>query len=136
MDFFYIIVPTVAIIILIIILAYLGIQMKTVNAGSISYPPNYSSCPDYWTVTGNNCQAPSGTNAVNLGNFTTSNPMSSSNTPGFINPTTVKFFGTDSGATWTTGSNTGLSAQCSMKKWANMYGIMWDGISNYNGCGL
>jgi hypothetical protein len=31
-------------------------------------------------------------------------------------------------------SSLGLSRVCQKQKWANMYGIQWDGVSNYNSC--
>jgi hypothetical protein len=28
----------------------------------------------------------------------------------------------------------GLSGVCQKQKWASLYGIQWDGVSNYNSC--
>jgi hypothetical protein len=33
-----------------------------------------------------------------------------------------------------TNAYAGLSTRCAKKKWAQKYGLHWDGITNYNGC--
>jgi len=33
-----------------------------------------------------------------------------------------------------TNAYAGLSTRCAKKKWAQKYGLQWDGITNYNGC--
>jgi len=127
MESFYIIVLIIAIVCLIIILTVFGILLKRNNTNT-QFPPSYSLCPDYWTIDGSNCVIPKGTNAVNTGyptpvtDFTTTNGYVSVNDNGEIN------FNDPS---W---SSNGLSATCNQKKWANANGILWSGISNYNGC--
>jgi hypothetical protein len=126
MESFYIIVLIIAIVCLIIMLTVFGILMKR-DKTSVVFPPSYSVCPDYWSVDGSNCIIP--TNNINTGNpspvtnWQTTNGyvVSSKGTPeiNFNDPA------------W---SNNGLSATCNQKKWANINGILWSGISNYNGC--
>ena len=131
MDIFYIIVSSVAIIILILILTYIGINM-TYYKGKVAYPPHSASCPDTWTVASDSssCLIPAA-NSVNAGKLYDSDGklIANNKTTYGLNITTNSINFTDAG--WTAG---GLSAQCSQKAWANQMGIMWDGISNYNKC--
>lgn len=135
METFYIIVPTIAVVILIIVLTYLGIKIKNAKATSTSFPPIYNTCPDYWTVdaTGN-CVVPTSATAKNIGSFgnTVSGTVTipSGSTPGYSNGA-INFFNSDGSSSW---SINGMSPQCAMKYWSNQNGIVWDGISNYNGC--
>ena len=62
MDRFYTIVLIVAIIVLIIILAYIGMQISSNVGQDTPYPPQHGYCPDYWeSIERNNknvCQIP------------------------------------------------------------------------------
>jgi len=125
MDMFYVIVGTTAIIILILILLYIGLQMvtKKTASGKNLFPPTYSTCPDFWTVNDGKCKIPQ-SDGKNIGSLSSANY---SNIPGYDSKTgTINF--ADQG--W---SATG-SAICSQQKWANSNGITWDGVANYNGC--
>jgi len=126
MDVFYIIVSVTALVTLIVFLTFIGIKMthnKTATADN-PYPPTKSSCPDYWTMYNGRCLVPSyGTR--NTGSITQSSVnlipgyRSQDNTVDFNDPK------------WT---SIGGTAICNQKKFANMSGIVWDGVSNYNGC--
>jgi hypothetical protein len=82
------------------------------------YPPNIATCPDYWKLDlSGNCLVPN-ESGINRGNinlninkpgYNTTNKSIDFKIPYWVNP-------------------------CDKKKWANMYGIEWEGISNYNGC--
>lgn len=122
MDIFYIIVLSVAIMLLILLLTYIGIKMVyNRNAAGNTFPPSYSPCPDYWKTDGNGrCSVP-GTQSTNRGTGT----YTSTNTPGFNN-TSIDF----TAAGWTTNG----SSICSKRTWANSNTVVWDGITNYNGC--
>ena len=122
MDIFYIIVLSVAIMLLILILTYIGIKMVyNRNSAGNTFPPSYSPCPDYWETDSNGYCVVPGAQSINRG----SGPYSSSTTPGFNNGS-VDF----TVAGWT---NNGSSI-CSKRTWANSNNVVWDGITNYNGC--
>lgn len=125
MDVFYIIVSVVAIVTLIVFLTYIGIVMRYSKkaSGKNEYPPQYSDCPDYWSVFNNKCQIPQG----GTRNYGSINPARLSSVPGYNSGEgTIDF--NDPG--WATNG----SAICNKKKFANTFGIVWDGVSNYNGC--
>jgi hypothetical protein len=136
MDIFYIIVLSIAVILLIIILTYIGIQMTknaSSSSGSSAFPPKVSGCPDYWsssTTDPSSCIIPK-IGSVNTKGIYDANGnlmLNSSKTFGF-NTTNNSINFADAG--WTLG---GISSTCSQKTWANQYGLMWDGISNFSGC--
>jgi len=133
MDRFYSIVLIVAIIVLIVILAYIGMQISN-NAGqSEPYPPRHGYCPDYWeSIERNNkdvCQIPPHSEEnphPNLGGIYENDKttLTTTSTPGYDEiGNTIDF----DDKKWYTGP-------CTKKKWANQYNIVWDGISNYNDC--
>jgi hypothetical protein len=127
MDIFYIIVLSIAIILLILLLTYIGIQMNSAGTKTAPYPPTKSTCPDYWTIDSDGkCNVPT------TGRNTSSKTLTTANTKGYTptsngSPATIDFSNKD----WSSGSG---SALCGQKLWANTNGIMWDGVSNYNGC--
>ena len=98
------------------------------------YPPTASSCPDYWqtvTTDPSSCMIPTATSRnsgkiydVATGLLT----LNSSTTYGFDNNSNSINF-SDHG--WTKG---GMNSACSQKAWANQYGVVWDGVSNFNSC--
>jgi hypothetical protein len=132
MDIFYIIVLTVATIILILMLTYIGIQMRNKTGTSGTYPPVATMCPDYWTVDndGISCKIPDPSNK-NAGTLYKDKALliTTSTTPGYNSVNTTIDF-TDKG--WT--STTGKTSVCAQKQWASTNNVMWDGVSNYNGC--
>jgi hypothetical protein len=115
MDTFYIVTLTIAIVLLIIILTYIGLKIRGKNLNQ-SFPPQAASCPDNWVpATGGNCYIPSGDYDIK-----------STNTYG-LGVNTIDF----SDAGW---SQNNTSSICNKNAWATKYGIHWDGITNYNGC--
>ena len=97
----------VAVVVLILILTYLGLQLSKSKNQAI-FPPAYSSCPDYWTTNSDGtCTAGS----KNLGKFSSGYS---------VNPKDL--------------ISTGLTLTCSIQKWANDNGVVWDGYNNYNKC--
>lgn len=135
---FYSIVLIIAIIILILILTYIGILMSNKSSSNKEFPPTQNTCPDYWEVDSNNpnmCIIPS-LGSKNTGDIYTtsgSNNLSSSGsgrstTYGLdATKTTIDF----SNNSW---SSAGVSTTCAKKNWANIHGILWDGVANNNGC--
>ena len=135
MDTFYLIVSAIALVILILILAYVGMRLRNHNITQ-AFPPNAYSCPDYWTVDGSNCIVPRNgkKNTGGIYNMAGDLLLTPSNTPG-LNTDTTKY----SGSVYLDITNTGWTAagkstDCRKKKWADERGLMWDGITNYNGC--
>jgi hypothetical protein len=100
-------VATVAIVILIITLCFIGIALYN-QAKNANYPPAIANCPDYWDVSGNMC-----VNSMALGNDTCHRPMN-----------------------FTTPQWNNSSAMCRKYTWAQSCNLTWDGISdNASLCG-
>ena len=140
MQTFHIIVLSIAVIVLIILLTFIGIIMGRQNS-TAPFPPNISTCPDFWQVStdGNKCIIPNN-NSINTGklyNGALINPdvFDTSKFPGFSQSTddknrpiySINF--NDLG--W---SGTGLQGICSKRNWSKNYNIQWDGVSNYTNC--
>lgn len=96
------IVLTIAIIILIITLCFIGISLYRQKTKA-TYPPVIPNCPDYWEMKGKLC-----INSMNLGN----NNASCRGKKDF-----------------TTAQWSGQPGMCGKYKWANACGLTWDGIS-------
>ena len=130
MEAFYLIVLGVATVILILILTFIGILMQSQNKGQV-WPPVVNTCPDNWTVDGSgNCTIPSSISEPGYSNM--------GSTPSFISASLEKYKleGSTSKldpkhSAW---AANGASTECAQKAWTQKYGILWDGISNYNGC--
>lgn len=168
MDDFYFYACVIALIILIILLAMIGIAISY-SKKLLIYPPSYKNCPDYWTegdgTPGNGqpgyCLYPTEQTYRNRGTgefqHGTHHPIpgddertglteltylaykqdnTESSNPADIRKYYIKMNGND--ASWNTiyGGNSyaGLTARCAKRKWAIDNGIVWDGITNYNGC--
>lgn len=145
MEAFYLIVLSIAAILLILILTYIGIVMSNNKNKKGSYPPQSGSCPDYWsisTVDASSCIIPvktdrnAGTKTVDASGRSMTSVydasgkllLNATNTAGINASTKSINFGD---AKWTT---SGVSALCAQKNWANTFGIVWDGVTNYNSC--
>jgi hypothetical protein len=126
MEAFYLIVLSIALLILILILTYIGVKMSSKEIITTPFPPVMSTCPDYWRVDGSYCVVPIN-GSKNTGDIYDANgTVSLSSTPG-VNGNTVNFG--DQG--WVAN---GVNPVCSQKTWSNLHGIQWDGVSNYNSC--
>lgn len=128
MDNFYMIVIIVAIIALIGVLTYVGMIMAY-GEGTEVYPPQSTTCPDYWVIDDNKkCIVPSDGDK-NTGSLYESGLLSDSakQTIGIDEATSTIDFAHDD---WK------ASGQpiCAKQTWAKTHGIVWDGISNYNDC--
>lgn len=127
METFYLIVLSVAIILLIIILAYIGIYGMNEKTKS-AFPPVKYDCPDYWQKNEDGeCVIPK--SGPNMGAFDggDTTPGSRSDMTGINNDNDAINF-EDAG--WSAMG----SSRCSQKKWANDNNIVWDTVSNYNQC--
>jgi|UniRef100_A0A6C0H1V6 hypothetical protein len=144
MEPFYTIVLAIAVILLIIVLTYIGVVMSNNNAKKGVYPPQSSTCPDYWALgDASMCLIPADKSSRNAGTISKDAAgnvittlydkdngllLNESNTTGF-NP--IKKAVNFGHAKW---GSTGVSTICAQKTWANTFGIVWDGVSNYNDC--
>jgi len=135
MEPFYLIALSIALIALIIILTYVGMQMSYYRDKDTTYPPVVSSCPDFWKVSEDEptkCVIPNAdANGVqNIGSMYGANNeilLNSNNTPGLnLQKKSVDFTSSD----WGIGGN----AICKKQVWANQNGLVWDGVTNYNSC--
>jgi hypothetical protein len=138
MDYFYVIVLTILIVLLIIILSYYGVVIQQSVNKNRAYPPKPpATCPDFWNIAADgSCNIPK-SDSKNIGSIYNNNSLILTNTLGTRgytagysnvgNTGTVNF--ADPG--WSSG---GVNATCNQRKWANSFNIMWDGVSNYNGC--
>ena len=142
MEFFYIIVLSIAVILLILILTLIGILMKQSKKTGGTFPPIVNNCPDYWVIAsdGKSCTIPTKTSSTdaqkNAGSLygsdiildITASGSFPTKTPGFsTSGSTIDF--TDAG--W---SAQGKTSTCAQKQWAQKWGIAWDGITNNNTC--
>lgn len=128
--YYYIIVALVAIVFFIAIVVYMNYSITTKK--SSVYPPIANTCPDFWLVDmSGNCIVPSLTVLDgNRGTFTKQLASKSPQTFGYVDlsgGTEVIDF---NHVNW---GSLGSSTLCNKNKWANTYGIAWDGVSNYTG---
>lgn len=119
---FYTTVLSIAIIILILVLAFLGWTMSK-QKDTVKFPKLQTDCPDFWGIEKDGaktyCKQPE-QGMINSGSADAVNTA-----PGFKDG---KFDFANSG--WSAGGN----AVCAKKKWANSHGINWDTVTNANYC--
>ena len=105
---FYKIIPTIAIILLIICLTAVGVALNY-TSDNVIFPPSVSDCPDYFVKNDNNTCV----NKKNLGGDAVKCNMEDFNKEEYLNPGT--------------GPSSGI---CAKKKWAIECNVDWDGITN------
>jgi hypothetical protein len=161
MEDFYFYAMIVALIILILILTMVGITISYGNSLK-RFPLNAAQCPDYWTASGDLCQFPNaqGTNRGNseflggsdgpypiqseldiLGNLGAVgyNPAGTALNGASLTITNISATGSlytrmnGNDASWNA-IYSGITPRCAKRKWALESGIVWDGVTNYNGC--
>ena len=129
---FYLIVSCIAIIFLILLFLFLGIMIRNQNSTAI-YPPTSNVCPDYWSKDNNgNCLMPTKMSLENATTFINSGGQSNLGKNSNIAPFSKdgKSFDVNN-LLWSSG---GKSTLCAQKDWSNQNNIIWDGVSNFNGC--
>ena len=99
---------------------------------STVYPPGALNCPDYWVESTNAagdilCMADM-SNRTNVGDLSGNDATLNFSEDGWDVSGGFLDYGSDDL------SFPGYSITCKRRKWANTYGVQWDGISNYNGC--
>ena len=107
MNLFKSIVLTIAVVLLIICLAMVGVGLVFGSKSKKKFPPVQSDCPDKWTAksgsSGVSCSPPAGNGkgTAGCGSISASHPQFS-----------------------------GPSGQCNKYKWANKCGVSWNGVTN------
>lgn len=143
-DSFYIIVGTIAILLLVGILAFLGVAM---NKQYVSRPfpaRTIQKCPDYWNADSTGkciipINGPGLNNVGDLGNGSSLIPTKTKQydllyTPGLFNDNTKIDFNADAWNTYNTMVGANLNTTCQKQQWLNDHKVVWDGISNNNVC--
>ena len=131
MDYFYVVVLSIAVVLLILILTFIGLAFRS-SKNSATWPPVAGSCPDYWDVDPTNqnyCIIPkwnstSTTPPRNVGTIYKSDKTIDPkfNPPGYdSNNGRVNF-------------NDSFYTNCYKKMMADKWGFYWDGYSNMEGC--
>lgn len=140
MDRFYLIVILIALLALIGILTYVGVLMTYYRDKDTTYPPVAASCPDFWEVDENkNCRIPArNDSAVNMGDVYIKNEQDLANVTYDLQLNKANTFGLDLNNNTINFEHVGWGRSgettCKKQAWANQYGLVWDGITNYNGC--
>ena len=140
MDIFYTVVLSVATVILIIILTYVGVVLMRTGNSSIAYPPVKNECPDYWTFAPDSsyCMIPANTkpNKGTLYDVNGRIQINANNTPGFNGNVAIVNGQPVAGIDFTVPAwnNKGLNNVCAQQKWSKTWGVMIDGVTNYNSC--
>jgi hypothetical protein len=122
MDVFYTTVLSVAIVVLILMLTYIGIRLSYSKTKEAPYPPVSGACPDYWTssIDSSGCVV----SEKNKGKLD-SNALSK--TAGYNSKTNTIDF---KDPKWALNG----TAVCNQRDWSMKNGVVWDGVSNYNSC--
>ena len=146
MEQFYVIVITIAIVLLILALTYIGVFLIGDDTTQVTFPPHSNQCPDYWEVNGDGSCVIPGTNDVNFGNAGTADGFEEKTqskdgngvlmVDGNGNPILERdtaYTGIQPDLT-----NTNIPFEnrtiCEKKQWANRFEVVWDGVTNYNKC--
>ena len=160
MDYLYIVVLSLSLIMLIVFLIVFGAMLYTKQEVN-PFPPVPNTCPDFWPEINGNClNLPEGVEDSQENNLETDPDKKEK--LAFIKDT--KMFsggGKNNGSldnfmsllqsqdddkidsshyVWELDTdNLGIrfnesATLCDKRKWANKYGIKWDGVSNYNHC--
>lgn len=123
MDSFYWIILSVATLVLIATLGYMGYLMTQVKKGT-KYPMITTSCPDNWILTDTSgCTVPTDGKY----NIPSAGYETSGNTPGLSGDNLYINFA-DAG--WGAKED----STCAKKTWAAKYNVKWDSVENANYC--
>lgn len=124
-------VALVAVVFLILFFVGFGLLMRN-NESKQEFPPTAQSCPEYWktdtTTPGKVYCVQPNASSVNYGTEISGN---TTNIHGYIQPNSGnKRFDTLDGG-W---GGVGMSGKCEKQQFAELLGIQWDGITNFNSC--
>ena len=118
MESFHITVLTIATIILIIALTTIGVMIQK-GSRSGTFPPTASNCPDGW-----------------IEDSTPGSTTYKCTPPTPIPPATALVLKPSDGLTGTANVtyDDSTTSICDKQKWTSLNNVLWDGVSNYNGC--
>jgi len=138
-DSFYLIVLSIATIILIITLGFMG-WMLSRQKDQIKFPGITNTCPDFWTIAGDgSCVRPTSNVHLNFGDNAKSGSKKNDILKSYKPPGTKTWKDmpgmTENGfkskdPAWGSGDD----AICKKRKWALDNGVMWDTVTNVNFC--
>lgn len=128
MEQFYVIVITIAIVLLILALTYIGVFLIGDDTTQVTFPPHSNQCPDYWEVNGDgSCVIPD-VGDVNFGKKSAKDEFVVNKSDGSV----------DDSYPQPDDTNTSIPFEnrtiCEKKRWANTFDVVWDGVTNYNKC--
>lgn len=139
MDEFYTTILSIAAVILILMLTYVGILLYYSKSSS-PFPPYQNDCPDLWAkdVSGK-CVFPKSSVARNRGTIAagaapTEWKITETNIPGLAIDDATKVSTIDFGNAGWASRYGKTSALCNQKFWSELNNITWDGVSNSNQC--
>ena len=138
MEQFYVIVITIAIVLLILALTYIGVFLIGDDTAKVTFPPHSNQCPDYWEVNGDgSCEIQK--NGINLGT-----KLDGTGERTYADADKLEFVvnkndgSVDDSYPQPDVTNTSIPFEnrtiCEKKQWANDFGVAWDGVTNYNKC--
>jgi len=108
------IVMIVAIIILIITLAMIGVSLSNLNS-EVTYPPVVADCPDYWSIETQPTDENGNTDFKCINDKSLGHNTSIEGCDAFNNSLS-KF--------------KGMGGLCEKRKWADKCNVTWDGVTN------
>jgi len=142
-DNFYLIVLSIAIIVLIIALGFMG-WMLSHQKDQIKFPSITTTCPDYWSVSedGLYCEQPVSThfnygkdaNVLTTGYVKIGTTNAAGIVPGKRTTSVVGKHTANSFDSKDAGWGSGKEATCNKRKWSNDNNIKWDTVTNVNFC--
>lgn len=135
MEWFYLTVLAVAILLLIIMLTFIGTRIKnnekSADSSNNVFPPVQNTCPDLWEATQVDdiiqCKIPT----EEKPNMKKNNTGNIRDNEGNIDDLAAAAVGYNKNGTMDFSS---YETECEKKRWADKHNIKWDGISNYNQC--
>lgn len=125
MDF-YTIVVLIAIVLLVLGLTIIGMTLAKRNSTN-PFPEYQTSCPDFWTLNDKGLCVPSPLNTPSPSKYYKLVDIKHN---GIVFDNIAK----PANIVSLDPSENSWTSTCDKTKWATNNGILWDGISNYNGC--
>jgi len=135
MDNFYLIVITIAILLLIVILTYLGILMNNQKNSAIQFPTTEPHiCPDYWKTDENEdkktvCVVP--VDEVNIGDLLTTITTENDEIKTHLE-NTVGYNKKDNNIQTLDFNDEKEWSVCKKKEWALKHNVFWNGVAEYS----
>jgi hypothetical protein len=122
MNSFQVIVLSIAVVVLVLVLTFIGVVMSKQTASTV-YPPTMGDCPDYWEVRadGKGCNVPLQGKPNSGAKKFTPDTKALREDKSLASGQYINF----KDNAWTN--------VCTKKCWATDNGIKWDGVTNYNG---